>query len=32
MGTMTEQAWEAFHAPLYQFIRRRETVSYHASS
>jgi RNA polymerase sigma-70 factor, ECF subfamily len=23
MGTTTEQAWEAFHAPLYQFIRRR---------
>jgi RNA polymerase sigma-70 factor (ECF subfamily) len=23
MVTTTEQAWEAFHAPLYQFIRRR---------
>jgi RNA polymerase sigma-70 factor (ECF subfamily) len=23
MTTTTEQAWEAFHAPLYQFIRRR---------
>jgi RNA polymerase sigma-70 factor (ECF subfamily) len=23
MGITTEQAWEAFHAPLYQFIRRR---------
>jgi RNA polymerase sigma-70 factor (ECF subfamily) len=23
MSTTTEQAWEAFHAPLYQFIRRR---------
>lgn len=23
MATITEQAWEAFHAPLYQFIRRR---------
>jgi len=22
MSTTTEQAWEAFHAPLYQFIRR----------
>ncbi|MBA2677815.1 MAG: RNA polymerase sigma factor SigZ [Ktedonobacteraceae bacterium] len=25
MGTTTEQAWEAFHVPLYQFIRRRVT-------
>src|SRR5581483_2279115 len=23
MATITEQAWEAFHTPLYQFIRRR---------
>jgi RNA polymerase sigma-70 factor (ECF subfamily) len=23
MATTTEQAWEAFHVPLYQFIRRR---------
>jgi RNA polymerase sigma-70 factor (ECF subfamily) len=23
MATITEQAWEAFHAPLHQFIRRR---------
>ena len=23
MATITEQAWEAFHAPLLQFIRRR---------
>jgi len=23
MSTTTEQAWEAFHSPLYQFIRRR---------
>lgn len=23
MVTLTEQAWEAFHAPLHQFIRRR---------
>lgn len=23
MVTITEQAWEAFHSPLYQFIRRR---------
>lgn len=23
MGTTTEQAWDAFHAPLYQFIRCR---------
>ena len=23
MDTTTEQAWEAFHVPLYQFIRRR---------
>lgn len=23
MGITTEQAWEAFHAPLYQFIRHR---------
>ena len=23
MDTITEQAWEAFHAPLHQFIRRR---------
>lgn len=23
MSTTTEQAWETFHAPLYQFIRRR---------
>ncbi|WP_149400530.1 RNA polymerase sigma factor SigZ [Dictyobacter arantiisoli] len=23
MSTTTEQAWEAFHTPLYQFIRRR---------
>ncbi len=23
MVTTTEQAWEAFHAPLHQFIRRR---------
>ncbi len=23
MATTTEQAWEAFHAPLHQFIRRR---------
>jgi RNA polymerase sigma-70 factor (ECF subfamily) len=23
MNTTTEQTWEAFHAPLYQFIRRR---------
>ncbi|MBA2680971.1 MAG: hypothetical protein H0U76_21570 [Ktedonobacteraceae bacterium] len=23
MTTTTEQAWEAFHAPLHQFIRRR---------
>lgn len=23
MATTTEQVWEAFHAPLYQFIRRR---------
>ena len=25
MVTITEQAWEAFHAPLHQFIRRRVT-------
>src|SRR5437879_2815810 len=23
MATITEQAWEAFHTPLHQFIRRR---------
>lgn len=23
MVTITEQAWEAFHTPLHQFIRRR---------
>jgi hypothetical protein len=23
MNTITEQAWEAFHTPLHQFIRRR---------
>jgi RNA polymerase sigma-70 factor, ECF subfamily len=25
MSTMIEQTWEAFHVPLYQFIRRRVT-------
>ncbi len=25
MSTLTEQAWEAFHTPLHQFIRRRVT-------
>jgi DNA-directed RNA polymerase specialized sigma24 family protein len=23
MSIMTEQVWEAFHVPLYQFIRKR---------